>query len=224
MAVTWGQAMDCNMCHYWAAAPTDTDNTGPGSLSAGHNTHFKAGKSCTNCHPNNTDTTHVSRLPVQSYNANIVKAGMSYNLPAKTCTNTGTGCHNNPTLPTPVWGTTGNGCMTCHNYPDGANWSSGNGHAVQHPAAGGNNTHLLDVASYSRTLDTYSSVVNNTGKCGKCHKGLKTNHNNGTTNLNSAGVGYGYCSADFTITVNAPGDVKCSNVKCHSGKITPNWW
>ena len=114
MAVTWGAAMDCNMCHYYAANPLDTANTGTGALSAGHNPHFKSGNNitCNDCHPNRSgetagNLTHVGKLPASGSNAVISRSGMTYNAGAKTCTNSGGSCHLTGT--TTGWGSSGSG-------------------------------------------------------------------------------------------------------------------
>ena len=64
--------------------------------------------------------------------------------------------------------------------------------------------------------------MSSTGKCGYCHSTL-AGHNNGAINVNPNGAGL--CGGNFTFTGTTTGkNVTCSNVSCHSGKKTPNWW
>jgi len=224
-AIAWNGALDCNMCHYWAASPLDTNNTGTGALDAGHTPHIKTGNqfTCVTCHPDRAgNTSHASRLPqdvTRMYNAVVTKAGMTWNA-NQSCTGSGTGCHGGGT--TPIWGTTGNGCGTCHNYPGYANdWIAGNGHAVKYASTVATNTHMLANASFAYATDTLGAI-NDVTKCGKCHAGAA--HNNGV--INTAPSGYADCGGgNFTITtVTAGSNVTCSNVSCHSSKVTPNWY
>jgi len=221
----WGAAaLQCASCHN-TTADAATNTAANVTLDGGHNTHFTAGKTCTDCHPNNTDTSHVVSLPVTFWNGSTanpnvtVNAALGWN--GKTCSNTGVGCHGNPST-TPVWGTSNNGCTTCHEYPDGANWTGTNGHTVQYDLTVVTNTHLGLATDYNKLTDTYATVTADSSKCGKCHSG--GTHNNGTIDI--AGNGNNYCgTGNFTPNVNTSGsDITCSNVSCHSGKTTPNWW
>jgi len=232
----WNAAMNCDMCHYYNAAPTSAGNTGTGALSYSHNKHFDAGKLCTDCHgAAPVDASHGGAFPIVSDNAAVSRTGMVITRAAgttDTCTFTsGVGCHGDGSS-TPQWGSSGNGCTTCHAYPNSTtNWAAGNGHLVRYAAAVATNSHLRDNATYNKTTDNYSTVCNDTNKCGLCHKGTgvystwKANHINGTRNVISTGRGHNACGGDYTITVVTSGsNVTCSNVDCHSGKVTPNWW
>jgi hypothetical protein len=233
-AITWntawaqGAGTGCDMCHYWAAATLDTSNTGTGSLSSGHNFHFKSPNNfaCTNCHPDHGTTYdyHGAKLPAQAYNVKVVRAGMTYTAATKTCSNTGLGCHGSYT--TEAWSLgVPTGCAACHTYPGvaGRDWATvGNGHLVRYAASAATNTHLRDNASYNNLTDTYASVTASTSKCGLCHPASGV-HYNGTTDV--AGSGNGQCGGNFTVTVTTSGsNVTCGSVKCHNGKTTPNWW
>jgi hypothetical protein len=222
----WAQAAGtgCDMCHYWSAAPLDTANTGTGALSAGHNPHLKSGMACITCHPTHVTASydnHGGRLPAVGYNAKVVKAGMTYNLPAKTCSGTGaSGCHG--ALTTTAWGPSVAGCAACHKYPGAAigqgDWAAGNGHFVRYGAPVVN-THLGLASGYA-TTDVFLTVANDAAKCGKCH--LSTGHNNGTIDRKTVNGG-GMCGGDFTFIGTAP-NTQCGSAKCHSGKTTPIWY
>jgi len=225
-SATWGGTLACDACHYYAVTPTFAGNSSATTkLGGAHSTHFKSGSQypCTTCHNNRTDNTHASSLPPHTFNAVVVKASMTFNA-GKTCYNTGAACHGVNTT-TPNWyGGGGSGCALCHNYPGGsADWTTGNAHAVKYSVAvAPNNTHLRDNASYNFTTDTYSSVTTNKNKCGLCHSG--GTHQNGTINV--VGSGNGAClGANFTVSVVTTGvSVTCSDVSCHNGIKTPNWW
>jgi len=233
-AITWGGALDCNMCHYYGSPTLDTNNTGTGSLSFGHNAHFKTPNqfACTECHPTRTDAVHATRLPVQSYNATLSRAGMTYNAVAKTCTNTGGACHGTGT--TPAFTSTGGGCAACHYYPGAAAglgdaWSAGNGHAaaIRHDAPVVN-THMK-ATGYAYLTDTYNAVVADNTKCGLCHRNTKHMNGSGFAHLSTVtDATYSQCgTTPFTFSTGGVGTgngaVTCSNVKCHSGNTTPNW-
>jgi hypothetical protein len=229
---TWTQAAGtgCDMCHYWAAATSDTTNIGTGALGGAHSRHFRSPNNiaCTVCHPTHVTTAydnHGAKLPAAGYNAKIVKAGMTYNTAAKTCTASGIGCHGAGT--TSAWnGALNAGCAGCHAYPGATgfglgDWAAGNGHAVKYGAPVVN-THLLANASYNKDTDTFAGVIASATQCGMCHGGAV--HNNGTTELVPSGNGQ--CGGNFTIKAGkvSGSNVVCSSVKCHSGKDTPNWW
>lgn len=221
----WGAtSLTCSSCHYYEATPTAANNDAATvTLGGGHDTHFAAGKVCADCHsvPSAGDTAHATALPVLATNATVAPGAGTYNSGPKTCANTGVGCHG-VTSTTPPWGTTGNGCTTCHSFPDGANWSAGNGHAVQYDTATITNTHLPLATAFNKTTDTYAGLTADAAKCGKCH-GTGT-HNDGAVDV--AGNGNNYCGVgNFTINVTVSGTTaNCSNVSCHSGKATPNWY
>jgi len=214
----WGASqLTCNSCHY---------NTAGTIMGGSHTPHvITQGFPCSYCHsvPSAGDTTHVTSLPPVADNATVLadpgpNAGASWTDGTNTCSNTGAGCHNSSDV---VWGATLY-CNDCHNYPNLNNWTSaGNGHTVQYgsPVV---NTHLGAATDYNALTDTYAAVTADASKCGKCHSG--GTHKN--LSVDVAGNGNNYCgTGDFTVTVNTTGsDVTCSNVSCHSGKATPNWW
>jgi len=216
----WGDSqLSCNACH---------DDTGTAGLLGRHATHINAGKTCSDCHavPSAGDTSHVTALPVVSDNATVTPGAGTFNDAAKTCTATGGACHGDGT--TTSWYSTGTqGCVACHNYPDpagGSLWAVDTGHAVQYDTSVNPRTHLPLGTLFNYTSDTYATVIADTTKCGKCHSGAT--HRNGSVETASTGIGYNNCgTGDFTINVNTSGsDVTCSNVSCHSGKTTPNWY
>ena len=125
-------------------------------------------------------------------------------------------------------GTSGSACAACHYYPGaasgmGSNWPAGNGHNVRYDAPVVN-THMKSTG-FNYLTDTFASVVADTGKCGLCHRNVKA-HRNGTGFAHMSSAGNVNCgTGNFTITVTTPGsNATCGNVKCHSGKTTPNWW
>jgi hypothetical protein len=222
--ITWGGSMDCNMCHYYAATPTLAGNTTikTGMLPGSHGLHFSGGLTCDSCHPTRTTAAHATNLPVSSTGVSFV-VGLTYTGGATgNCTDFPAGCHTS----TKAWGATEslNGCAGCHSYPDGNNWTGNNGHTVQYATDAAVNSHLRDAASYNKLTDTYDDVVGSNNKCGLCHGGGTHRNSSGTVNMRAA-TGYGKCEGEFTITVTTSGsDATCSNVKCHGGKTTPNWW
>jgi hypothetical protein len=223
--VTWGGTLDCNMCHYYGSPTLDTDNTGTGALSAGHTPHFKAGSqlACTECHPNRSDASHASKLPAAGYNVTVVRSGMTYDSVAKTCNNSGASCHGAGTTPS-FTGPFNNGCGACHYYPGAParDWSAGNGHMVRYDAPVVN-THMK-ATGFNYQTDTFAAVTVDNNKCGQCHKGVTHRNGSGFAHLSSAGNAQ--CgTGTFTVNVTTPGsNTTCSNVSCHSGRTTPNWW
>jgi len=233
-------ALGCNACHYYggpdkADPPTFTGNSSAiVRLQGKHGSHIAAGKNCSDCHSvplSNGDTSHVTALPVTPGNAAVTRVGMTFDRvtdPANpTCTfggsGAGSGCHGDNQT-TPSWYFTGTlDCDTCHSYPNSGNdWTAGNGHLVRYdpPVI---DTHML-ASGYDPVNDEYDIITADTSRCGFCHAG--GTHRNGTIDVSSAGRGYNNCTTtDFTINVNTSGsDVTCSNVSCHSGVDTPNWY
>ena len=251
--ITWNGTVNCDMCHYYAAIPLDTNNTGINALSSGHNWHFKTGYqfACYNCHPDHSpysgaarlDSGHARRLPPLGIYANITSAlhpGMRFDRTTQTCTNTGAGCHGSAT--TPQWTTTVNsGCATCHEYPGATvgykDWTgTTNGHTVRYapPAV---DTHMTATSYFNYTSDTFSAVTQDTSKCGLCHRNVQS-HRNAFAHLSSAS-GFAYStsvSKYFTYNISGSSigsggigagstdNATCSNVYCHSGNTTPVWW
>ncbi|MBI5695948.1 MAG: hypothetical protein HZC51_09470 [Nitrospirae bacterium] len=225
--IQWGQSMTCNSCHYQEDVPASANNTGTGNLGGSHNAHFDQGAVCSDCHtvPGAGDTAHASALPTVQDNATITRTGLSYNDGANTCTfsSNGASCHGNGNT-TPAWGNPSSipSCAICHNYPTvaGKDWAAGNGHYVRYDAPVVN-THLKASGFDASGATAYATQVGVGGSCNTCHSG--GTHRNGTADV--AGNGNGNCGGNFSITVTTPGsDATCSNVKCHSGKTTPNWW
>jgi len=219
----WGATqLTCNSCHYYTAGTM---------MSGAHQTHVVTkGFACSYCHavPGAGDTSHATKLPPVADYALVnsdpgPNAGASWNDSTNTCSNTGTGCHLTGNV---CWSGCGPlNCDGCHYYPSGLNnWTTiaGNGHAVQYDTAVAANTHLPSPAMFNYSSDTYAAVTSDPNRCGKCHSGGV--HKDSTVDVN--GYGNNICgTGDFTVTVNTPGsDVTCSNVKCHSGNVTPNWW
>jgi hypothetical protein len=231
--ITWGAAMTCDMCHYYAASPTSAGNTGTGALTGAHGKHFDQGAVCTDCHGTAPSTAaHGSAYPIVAANATVTRASMTWNSGPKTCTNSGGTCHGSGT--TPGWYTTGGGCATCHYYPGAAaglgdGWTAGNGHAsgVRHDAPVVN-THMKSTG-FNYLTDTFAAVVADNTKCGLCHRNTKHRNGSGFAHLSSAaGSTYSQCgTTPFTFSTGGVGNgtnTTCGNVKCHSGKTTPNWW
>jgi len=231
----------CEMCHnHQPSAGINNSATVP--LTFAHSLHFQnistmllRKAACNDCHKvaslhmNYKGVINLVRLPVQPGTAGLGSASGWSNISTLTvhgtCTNS---CH---ITASPDWTTiaTGSvtpiqGCASCHNYPDGNNWAADTGHAVQYDTSVNPRTHLPLATSFNKATDDYATVMSDTTKCGKCHTGAT--HMNGTRDVSSTGIGYNNCgTGDFTINVNTSGsDVTCSNVSCHSGKTTPNWY
>ncbi len=222
--IPWNGAVNCDMCHYYAAVPLDANNTGINALDSGHNWHFKAGYqfACYNCHPDHTtdgetaklNPGHARSLPPQGYNAKVastLRPTMSFDPATNTCINTGAGCHGSQQ--TPDWTTRVNtGCATCHEYPGATagykDWTStGNGHTIRFN--GSTTTHLRP-ASYYNTYYNYTStpfrvfsgVTHDTKACGLCHRNIQS-HRNIFAHLSSApGFAYTTSSGYFTYNIN----------------------
>lgn len=212
-------SLACSSCHN-TFADAATNDAAVVKLGGSHSAHFSAGKTCSNCHnvPSLGDMSHITSLPVTVDSATVTLAAGTFTDATNTCSNTGTGCHLTGSV---VWGTTLS-CDSCHNYPGSNNWAAGNGHAVQLDTALYPYTHLPLASNFNASGDTYAAVTADTTKCGKCHSG--GTHNNGVVNVTA--IGNNYCGAgNFTVNVIATGtNVSCSNVACHSGRTTPNWW
>ncbi len=246
----WNGTVNCDMCHYYAAIPLDTNNTGINALSSGHNWHFKSGYqfACVNCHPDHSsysgaaqlDSGHARSLPPQGYNANILLS-LGWDYSTQTCSSTPTTCHGSAT--TPAWTTkTNSGCATCHEYPGATvgfkDWTgTNNGHTVRY-APPATDTHMTATSYFNYTSDTFSAVTQDTSKCGLCHRNIKS-HRNAFAHLSSAsGFTYYTTSSTYYFTYNINGssigrggvgqgktdNATCSNVYCHSGSTTPVWW
>jgi len=210
----WGAtSLTCSSCH---------DDTGTAGLGGSHAAHIAAGKTCSDCHsvPGAGDTSHASALPVAQDNATVTIAVQgTFNDGANSCSGTLPTCHDTGT---PTWGGTLS-CDSCHGYPGGTqDWTANNGHAVRYDTAVVTNTHLGLATTFNKTTDDYAVVTADASKCGKCHSGGV--HHSGTVDV--AGNGNNYCGVgNFTPNVTVPGsNATCSNVSCHSGKTTPNWW
>ena len=238
----WGATQTtamCDLCHYYANPPTSAgNNAAVVKLSGAHSSHFGQYSNgtlitCTNCHADHTTDAnfggHARKLPPNPAYA-VVNAGLGWNSTNHTCSSTGTYCHGVGNT-TPDFTTPGStpACAVCHEYPGvaGRDWTGYNGHTVRYdsPVV---NTHLVGTANYNGSTDNYSTVVTNVNLCGKCHHpaaGVSetADHRNGTIDVNPQGNGN--CSGNFTVNVITSGsNVTCGNVKCHSGKTTPNWW
>jgi len=232
---------NCEVCHQHKGN-SRINNSATVPLQYAHRLHFlamssAAGESCSDCHlgahNNYAGLAQITKLPVTPGTAGLV-AGMNWSKPGTiavdgTCQNT---CH---TVTSPAWNSIATnslarvqGCAACHEYPGGVtDWVANNGHAVKYSAAVATNTHLRDNASYDKVADAaagVASVESDINKCGRCHYNQGANHRNGSVNV--AANGSPDCGGtDFTITVVSTGsNVTCSNVACHSGKDTPNWW
>jgi hypothetical protein len=224
--MNWSSSMNCNMCHYYEATPTFSNNSAvsTGKLPGAHGLHFKGGLNCDSCHPVPTDTAHVKSLPVSVTGVQYV-SGLNYSGGTSgTCQNS---CHLSTSG---AWSTTtsAQGCATCHNYPGvaGKDWPSSNGHSVR---LSNDNlqtyTHLSQSGSYSNTADTYAGVTSDVNKCGLCHGG--GTHLSGRVDKNpSSNTAYGYDGVGtFSIVSSATAPtMTCTNVACHSGNPTPNWY
>jgi hypothetical protein len=234
----WGDAsLACDACHYHNATPTAAGNDAAiVTLGGGHSTHFGQNATCDNCHtvPGAGDTSHATALPVVAANATVLA---SLNYSAGTCSSTGSSCHGVGNT-TPVWGTSGLGCAACHSYPGvaGRDWTTANsGHLARANTLQTATTavvrksikHLNVATAYNAASDTYAGVTGDVRMCGKCHAGAT--HRNGTVNVADSNS-LGQCSTTSFTYNNISGvgsvnrKVNCSNVSCHFGKTTPNWF
>jgi predicted CxxxxCH...CXXCH cytochrome family protein len=227
--ITWGGSGDCDMCHYYSATPSSATNTGTGALTGGHNSHFNQSLTCDNCHTVPSDTAHASALPVVSANATVL-AVLGFNTGTLTCSSTGSSCHGVGNT-TPAWGTTGQGCATCHYYPGvaGRDWdmtAKVNGHTMRSDVTTAGTAKYLThmkATGFNTLSDTYAGVTADVNSCGRCH--AASTHRSGAVEVSDTHT-LGLCSGtSFTFTATTPGsDVSCSNVSCHNGRTTPNWW
>ena len=240
----------CDSCHGDSTSVNMT-NFSTANLSFGHGLHIAkltgtGNAVCHNCHPDNAadlwsqgkaDNGSVKAYPhatdgtnVQA--SNVVSLGriggggalntFNFNYSTQTCTSVQ--CHYGPVTWSDASAANNAGCGSCHEYPGvaGKDWTTtGNGHLVRFdsPAV---DTHLRGVSNYSKDTDTYAGVVGDANKCGNCH-GAGT-HWNGTVEVSDT-HNLGNCASTFTFNNITTGKrVTCGNVKCHSGRDTPNWW
>ena len=251
---TWGNytsssiKLACDSCHGDSTSVNMT-NFSTANLSFGHGLHIaKLGVSgnavCHNCHPDNTadqwsqgkaDNGSVKAYPHATDGTNaqastVASLGriggggalQSFTFDYATQTCTGVSCHYGPVTWSNANASNNQGCASCHEYPgSGKDWATGNGHLVRYDAPVVN-THL-PASGFNASTDTYAGDTGAAGACYKCHGG--GTHWNGKIDVITTGKGYGYCASDFTFNNISTGKkVTCSNVQCHSGKTTPNWW
>ena len=231
---------NCEICHqHKASAAINISSNRP--LTFAHAIHFanlstSAGRvSCSVCHlgvhTNYAGLAMITRLPVTPGNAGLLstmnwsRAGVA--AVDGTCQNS---CH---TSASPAWNTIStnslvgvNGCAACHSYPGapGRDWTTtGNGHLVRFDAPVVN-THMR-ATGFNYQTDTFAAVTVDNNKCGQCHKGAKHMNGSGFAHLSSAMPAQ--CASPVTFSTGGVGTgtgaVTCDNVKCHSGKTTPNW-
>ena len=244
--------LSCNSCHGDSTSVNMT-NFSTVNLSFGHGLHIAkltgtGNAICNTCHPDNTndlwsqgkadngtvkayphatDGTNVQASTVASL-GRIGGAGalntFTFNYATQSCSNVP--CHQGTMTWSDANASNNAGCASCHEYPGatGRDWTTtGNGHLVRYdsPAV---DTHLRGVANYNKDFDSYTGVIHNANKCGNCHSA--GTHWNGQVDVSDT-HSLGYCPAPGSYTFNPTtrgSNVSCSNVKCHSGKETPNWW
>jgi hypothetical protein len=243
---------NCEICHqHKSSAAINSSSNVP--LTYAHSIHFAnlsttAGRvACSVCHAsvhtNYAGKLMITRLPVTPGTAGLL-AEMNWSKDGTiavdgTCQNS---CHLNAS---PAWNSIATndivsltGCSTCHSYPGvaGRDWTTSNsGHLARASVLQNATTavvrksikHLNVATAYSATTDTYAGATGSVFMCGKCHAGAT--HMNGTVNVADSNS-LGQCSTTSFTYNNISGagsvnrKVNCSNVSCHFGKTTPNWF
>jgi len=207
----------CHYCH--------PDNTAEGKTTKDDGTK---------AYPHASDGTNVSSANAEIGTSNALKQ-FSFNSGTLTCS--GVQCHVGDQVWTNAIVANSNGCASCHKYPGAVagqgDWSGSNGHMaratsfqdVTTPVIRVSLKHLNKATAYT-VNDDYATVTGDDRKCGKCHK--NGTHMSGTVDVADNSLRGACSSTSFSyanISSNPANRIaNCSNVSCHFGKTTPNWF
>jgi predicted CxxxxCH...CXXCH cytochrome family protein len=201
-----GTQLDCDACHYQAADPNQTDNSGAANTisSNSHNQHFVDGGlvDCIDCHDNVTDTTHISNAAgtegailldraTADQDEALVAAALTFDDGLNTCATAS--CHNDARpgvdAVTPAWGVDAPNCTQCHSNA---------------PTTGSHTVHIADAAD-----------------CSTCHISALQDTSYNSTNHFDGDIDVAAGGYPNNKTVNTA-FTTCGTASCHDDGRSPN--